>query len=279
MATTVDYQSAPALAGLEQIKRKQRDAWSAGDFAVVARHTVYPGELLCEAAGVRAGQRVLDVATGSGNAALSAARRGAMAAGVDYVPELLEWGRKRAAAEQVLVDFQEADCEALPLPDDSFDVVLSMFGAMFAPNHQRAADELVRVCRQNGRIALANWTPDGFWGQVFALQSKYIPPPAGLTAPTAWGIDDHLHDLFGDRVKLDRRQLRMADFNYVSAEDWLDFFATYFGPILKAFERLEESKQNEFARELKQLTEQFNCATDGGLVVRAEYLEIVMTKR
>ena len=245
----------------------------------MARHTVFPGELLCEAAEVGAGQRVLDVATGSGNAALSAVRRGALAAGVDYVPELLEWGRKRAAAEQVLVDFQEADCEALPLPDASFDIVLSMFGAMFAPNHQRAADELVRVCRQNGRIALANWTPDGFWGRVFALQSKYIPPVAGLTPPTAWGTEDHLHGLFGDRVRVDRCQSRNADFNYVSADDWLDFFATYFGPILKAFERLDEPLRNAFAAELKKLTEQFNCATDGGLVVRAEYVEVVMTKR
>ena len=279
MATTISYQTGATLADLEQIKRKQRDAWGAGDFAVVARHTVFPGELLCETADIRAGEHVLDVATGSGNAALSAARRGAMAAGVDYVPELLEWGRKRAAAEQVSVDFREADCEALPLPDASFDVVMSMFGAMFAPNHHRAADELVRVCRQNGRIALANWTPDGFWGRVFALQSKYIPPAPGWTAPTAWGTEDHLRSLFGDRVELDRSRLRSADFNYASADDWLDFFATYFGPILKAFERLGKYQRDAFAAELKQLTEQFNCANDGGLVVRAEYLEVVMTKR
>jgi SAM-dependent methyltransferase len=279
MTTTIGHQSQSVLADLEQVKRKQRDAWGAGDFAVVARHTVFPGELLCEAAEIRAGQRVLDIATGSGNAALSAARRGAQAVGVDYVPELLEWGRKRAAAEQVAVGFQEADCEALPLPDASFDVVISMFGTMFAPNHQRAADELLRVCGQNGRIALASWTPDGFWGRVFAIQSKFVPPPPGLTAPTAWGTESHLRSLFGDRAKLERSRSRYADFNYVSADDWLDFFATYFGPILKALEGLDGYQRDALAADLKELTEEFNCAGGGGLVVRAEYLEVVLTKR
>ncbi|UCD23473.1 MAG: methyltransferase domain-containing protein [Gemmatimonadota bacterium] len=278
MATTIEHQTRTASVDLERLKSKQREVWGAGDFAVVARHTVFPGELLCEAADVRAGKRVLDVATGSGNAALSAARRGAIVTGVDYVPELLDWGRKRAAAEQVAVDFEEADCEALPLANGSYDIVLSMFGAMFAPDQRRAADELVRVCCQNGRIALANWTPDGFWGRVFALQSKYIPPAAGLTPPTAWGKEDHLLRLLGGRVRVERCRLRYADFSYTSAEDWLEFFATYFGPILKAFERLDDHMRRAFAAELKDLTEQFNSATDGGLVVHAEYLEVVLTK-
>jgi ubiquinone/menaquinone biosynthesis C-methylase UbiE len=277
--TSTTSQQKPAASDLDRLKNVQRAAWGAGDFALVARHTVFPGELLCEAVNIRAGQRVLDVATGSGNAALSAARRGAEAVGVDYVPGLLEWGRKRSAAEQLTVEFREGDCEALPFPDSSFDVVLSMFGAMFAPDHQRAADELVRVCRPGGQIALTSWTPSGFWGRVFALKSKFIPPPPGLAAAVAWGTEDHLQGLFGNRVTVVRSQLRYADFSYVSADDWLDFFVTYFGPMLKAFEQLDEYQRDMFATELKKLADESNCAEDAGLVIRGEYREVVLTKQ
>ena len=278
MTSTTSQQRSTA-SDSDRLKSAQRDAWSAGDFARVARHTVYPGELLCEAVNIRAGCRVLDVATGSGNAALSAARRGAEAVGVDYVPGLLECGRKRSLVEQVDVEFKEGDCEALPFADSSFDVALSMFGSMFAPDHQRAADELVRVCRPGGQIGLASWTPSGFWGRVFALQSKFIPLPPGLTAPTAWGTEDHLSSLFGDRVTVVHHQLRHADFNYASADEWLDFFATYFGPVLKAFERLDGHQTDAFAAELKELADEFNCAENGGLVVRGEYREDVLMKQ
>lgn len=267
------------MTDFHEVKAAQRDAWSTGDFGVVARHTVFPGELLCESVDLRAEQRVLDVATGSGNVALSAARRGAHAVGVDYVPALLERGRQRAAAEQVSVLFQEGDCEDLPFSDDSFDVVFSLFGAMFAPNHQCSADELVRVCRSGGRIALACWTPEGFWGQVFALQSRFLPPPAGLTPPTAWGTEAHLRSLFGDRVRFDRVRTRIAHFRHGSADDWLEFFRTYFGPMIKAFGRLPDDRREAFEDDLRALASRFNCADDGTLVVTAEYLETVMTKR
>jgi SAM-dependent methyltransferase len=267
------------LTHLDRVKAHQQKAWGAGDFAVVARHTVFPGELVCEAADLRAGQRVLDVATGSGNAALSAARRGADTVGVDYVQSLLERGRQRASAEQVTVEFRDGDCEALPFPDDSFDVVLSVFGAMFAPNHQRTADELMRVCRPGGKIANVSWTPEGFWGQAFALRSKFLPPPPGLTPPTAWGREDHLRNLFGDRVSVDRAERRLTDFRHRSASDWLDFFRTYFGPMVIAFEQLSGAQRDEFAAELKTLAEEHNRADDGTLVIPAEYLEVVLRKR
>jgi ubiquinone/menaquinone biosynthesis C-methylase UbiE len=269
----------PVVADLDKVKAAQRAAWGSGDFAVVARHTVYPAEVLCEAVDLRAGQRVLDVATGSGNAALSAARRGAQAVGTDYVPALLERGRQRAAAEQVSVEFREGDCENLPFPDGSFDVVLSVFGAMFAPNHQRAADELVRVCRPGGKIANVSWTPEGFWGRAFGLRSKYLPPPNGLTPPTAWGTEDYLRSLFGDRVTIERAERRLTDFRYGSADDWLDFFRTYFGPMVKAFEQLDGDRRDAFAADLKDLAAQYNRADDGTLVIPAEYLEVVVTKR
>jgi ubiquinone/menaquinone biosynthesis C-methylase UbiE len=266
-------------ADLEKVKANQQAAWGAGDFAVVARHTVYPAEVLCETVDLRAGQRVLDVATGSGNAALSAARRGAVAVGTDYVPALLERGRQRAEAEQVAVEFREGDCENLPFPDGSFDVVLSVFGAMFAPNHQRAADELVRVCRPGGKIANVSWTPEGFWGRAFGLRSKYLPPPSGVRPPVAWGTEDHLRGLLGDRVTIQRAERRLTDFRYESADKWLDFFRRYFGPMVKAFEQLDGDRRDEFAAELKDLADQYNRADDGTLVIPAEYLEVVATKQ
>lgn len=264
---------------LERIKTAQRAAWGAGDFAVVARHTVFPAELLCEAVDLRAGQRVLDVATGSGNAALSAARRGADVVGVDYVPSLLVRGRQRAAAEQVAVEFREGDCEALPFPDNAFDVVLSLFGAMFAPDQQRAADELLRVTRPGGKIANASWTPDGFWGRAFGLKSRFIAPPAGVTPPTAWGTIERLRGLFGGRVTIEKVTRRTTDFRYVSADDWLSFFRTYFGPMLKTFEQLDADQGLAFARALKELAGEYNRAKDGTLVIPGEYLEVVLTKR
>lgn len=267
------------MTDLKQIKAVQQQTWATGDFAVVARHTVFAGELLCEAVDLRAGQRVLDVACGSGNAAISAARRGAQAVACDYVPELLECGRQRAAAEQVTVEFEEGDCENLPFPDGSFDAVLSLFGAMFAPDHQVAAQELLRVCRSDGKIANASWTPEGFWGRAFALQSKFLPPPAGLMPPTKWGTEEYLRDLFGDRVTFTRTKKRLTNFRHESVDHWLDFFRTFFGPMVKAFERLEGEQRDAFTTELKALAVEFNQADDGTLVIPGEYLEVVLSKR
>jgi SAM-dependent methyltransferase len=269
--------STPAV-DFDQVKATQKDTWGTGDFGVVARHTVWVGEVLCETVNLRAGERVLDVATGSGNAALSAARRGAVAVGVDYVPALLEQGRRRAVAEQVDVQFHEGDCERLEFPDASFDVVLSVFGVMFAPDQQRAADELVRVCRPGGRIGLACWTPSGFWGQMFKLQSSYLLPPAGVPSPIKWGTEEHLHALFGGRVEFDVCERKLTDFRHGSADDWVDFFKTHFGPIIKAFQRLKEAQRDAFAEEMRALANAHNRDAGGTLVVPGEYLEVVMTK-
>src|SRR3954471_22456803 len=179
------------------IKQRQQATWASGDFSVVASRIVFQAEQLCETADIQAGWRVLDVATGSGNAAIAAARRGCEAVGIDYVPALLQRGRIRAAAEQLDVRFVEGDAEDLRFPDASFDAVISISGVMFAPDHRRAAAELARVCRPGGRIALASWSPDGFIGDTFRVFSRYLPPAPGLQPPVAWGDDVYLQSLFG----------------------------------------------------------------------------------
>src|SRR5262245_53903781 len=184
----------------EAIKAKQRAGWEAGDYPRVGNTLQIIAELLVEAADVRAGQRAIDVACGQGNAALAAARRFAESTGVDYAPNLLAQGRERAMAEQLPVTFIEGDAEKLPVPDQSFELALSTVGVMFAPNHQRAADELVRVTAPGGKIALASWTPAGMVGQLFKTVSTWAPPPAGVQSPTLWGTEAHLYELFGDRV-------------------------------------------------------------------------------
>lgn len=269
----------PVLADLDRLKASQQKLWGAGDFSLIARHTVYPGEVLTETVDVHAGQRVLDVATGSGNVALSAARRGADVVGLDYVRSLLTRGRQRAAAEHLSIEFREGDCESIPFADESFDVVLSVFGAMFAPNHQQAADEIVRVTRTGGKIGNASWTPEGFWGQVFRLRSRYLPPPTGVIPATAWGNEDHLYHLFGDRVTVQRAQHRIADFRHRSVDEWLEFFGTYFGPMVKALEQLSAEEWDAFRADLRALAEEYNRADDGTLIIPAEYLETVLIKR
>jgi len=261
------------------IKQRQQQTWAAGDFARVATSLVIVGETLCEAVDLRAGSRVLDVACGSGTAALAAARRFCDVTGVDYVPALLERGRERAAAERLEVEFVEGDAEALPFGDASFDVVLSTFGVMFAPDQARAAAELLRVCRPGGTIGLANWTPEGRSGQVFRIAARYVPPPPGLAPPTRWGTDEGLRTLIGDGIRDLSIERRNFVSRYRSPEHWLAFFREYFGPTKRAFEAIDAAARESLAADLLDLMRQANQADDGTLVASSEYLEVVATRR
>jgi ubiquinone/menaquinone biosynthesis C-methylase UbiE len=263
----------------QAIKARQQTTWASGDYAMVGGTLVLVAETLCEAVDLRSGQKVLDVATGSGNTALAAARRFCDVTGVDYVPALLERARERAAAERLSVDFREGDAEALPFEDAAFDVVLSTLGAMFAPNQERAAAELTRVCRPGGTIGMANWTPEGFIGQLFTLTGAYVPPPAGLKGPVLWGTEDRVRELFADRVISLETARRTFTFRYGSAEHWLEFFRSYYGPTRKAFEVLDDARREAYARDILGLIARFNRSGDETMVVPSEYLEIVAVRR
>ena len=262
------------------IKTRQKAAWASGDYAVVGTTLQIVGESLCEAADLRAGQHVLDVAAGNGNATLAAARRWCEVTSTDYVPALLERGRERAAAERLHgIDFREADAEALPFDDASFDVVVSTFGVMFTPNPHRAADELQRVCRPGGKIGLANWTPDGFIGQLFKTMGRHVAPPAGVESPSLWGTQERLDALFGARAAAIDVARREFVFRYRSPAHWLDVFRTWYGPVLKAFASLDPAAQEALANDLLELVGKFNRATDGTVVMPSAYLEIVVTRK
>jgi ubiquinone/menaquinone biosynthesis C-methylase UbiE len=270
----------PASASLDlsSVKLRQQAAWSSGDYAIVGTTLQIVGESLCEAVDLRGGQRVLDVAAGNGNATLAAARRFADVVSTDYVSSLLERGRERAAAERLPVAFQEADAEKLPFADASFDVVLSTFGVMFTPDQQQAANEMLRVCRPGGKIGLANWTPQGFIGQLFKVIGKYAPPPPGVASPALWGTKPHLDTLFGDKAVVEGESRHFA-FRYKSPEHMLKVFRTYYGPVLKAFAAIDPNSQQSLEADILVLTEKFNAAEDGTVVVRSEYLEAVVTRK
>jgi SAM-dependent methyltransferase len=269
--------SSPAI-DLAAVKGRQQIAWSAGDYAVVGTTLQIVGESLCEALDLRAGERVLDVAAGNGNATLAAARRWCDVVSTDYVPALLERGRARASAECLAVQFEHADAENLPYADHSFDVVLSTFGVMFTPNQEKAATEMARVCRSDGRIGLANWTPTSLIGELFKLMGRYVPPAAGVKSPALWGTEARLRELFGDRVDSIAIEPRHFVFRYRSAAHWLEVFRTFYGPMQKAFGALDAAKQESLAADLIALAERFNRATDGSLVAPGEYLEVVITR-
>jgi len=266
----------PDFAG---IKAKQQATWASGDFAVIGTTLQIVGESLAEAVDVRANERVLDVAAGNGNATLAAARRFAQVTSTDYVPALLEKGKARADAEDLYVDFQVADAEALPFTDGSFDVVLSTFGAMFTPDHTLAAREMLRVTRDGGRIGLANWTPEGFVGQLFKVIGTYVAPPAGLKSPALWGTEPYIVALFGsqaDDIRCARKQFK---FRYRSTEHWIQIFRDFYGPTHKAFAALDVARRVSLVQELTALLERFNVAGPSSLVVPGEYLEVVIAKR
>jgi SAM-dependent methyltransferase len=264
---------------LTAVKSRQRATWSSGDYAVIGTTLTITGELLCEAVELRPGQRVLDVAAGNGNATLAAARRWGDVTSTDYVGALLDRGRARAAAEHLPVTFREADAEQLPFADRSFDTVLSVFGVMFTPNQEQAAQELLRVCRPGGKIGLANWTPQGFIGHVFRTIGKYIPSPPGTKPPALWGTEGRLKELFGDGISELRIERRLFVFRYRSAQHWLDVFRTYYGPILKAFAALDSVGQANLTRDLTDLLQRFNQGGTDMLAVPSEYLEVVATRQ
>jgi ubiquinone/menaquinone biosynthesis C-methylase UbiE len=268
----------PDEVNYEFVKKVQQQMWSTGDFAVLATGIVITGELLCESLDVSPGEKVLDVACGSGNGAISAARRAAVVTGLDYVPELLERGRERAAAERMEISFVEGDAEALPFDDGSFDVVLSTFGSMFAPDQQQAADELTRVCRSGGRIGMANWTPAGFVGQMFITIFKHAPPPVPIDPPLFWGLEPKVRELFGERVSSVELVPREVILRFQSPEHWLAVFTEYFGPLGVAMTRLGETGGPALAEDLLELARRENLAGDGALRIAAAYVEVLATR-
>jgi ubiquinone/menaquinone biosynthesis C-methylase UbiE len=264
---------APDLAAVTQV---QQGVWSQGDFAKIGALAQIVGERICETVDVIPGERVLDVACGAGNAATAAARCFAEVVGVDYVPGLLEAGRRRAAVDGLEVEFVEGDAQALPFGDASFDVVLSTFGAMFAPDQAKAANELLRVCRPGGRIAMANWTPEGL--VFFQVLAKHAPLPPGVDPPFLWGTEGRVRELFGDAISELRIEPRTFNFRYRSPEHWLEFFRAYFGPIMMAFARVGEEGAPALEADLLEVMREHNRAGESALVVPAEYVEVVAVR-
>lgn len=262
----------------EAMKARQHGAWSSGDYAVVGTTLQIVGEELCEALDIRAGQKVLDVAAGNGNVTLAAARRWCDVTSTDYVPALLVRGKVRADADGMNVTFKEADAEALPFGDGSFDVVVSTFGVMFTPNQDRAAAELARVCKRGGKIGLANWTPEGFIGRVFKTLGNYLPPPAGARSPALWGTEARLKEMFGASSSAIRAERRHFVFRYRSPEHFLDVFKSYYGPMLKAFAALDAANKQKLHQDLMALIGSLNRANDGTMVLPSEYLEVVISR-
>jgi ubiquinone/menaquinone biosynthesis C-methylase UbiE len=276
--TTATAPTAAPAPDLKVIKGRQQLTWASGDYSRVGNTLVIMAESLCEAVDLRAGQRVLDVASGSGNAALAAARRFCDVVATDYVPALLEEARARATADGLPMAFEVADAEQLPYPDASFDVVLSTLGVMFAPDHEQAARELLRTCRPGGKIGLVNWTPEGFLGDFFRTMGKHVPPPAGVRSPMLWGSEAHLRTLFGDGIAELTVTRRMFVFRQRSPRAWIDYMRTFYGPTFKAFEALDSDGRQALIADLEGLIARHNIADDGTMAVPAEYLEVVATR-
>ena len=268
-----------AIPDLAAIKHRQQAVWSTGDYAAIGTTLQIVGENLCEALDLRAGSRVLDVAAGNGNATLAASRRFCEVVSTDYVATWLAAGRARAEAEGLSVRFQEADAENLPFADASFDVVLSTFGVMFTPAQERAAAELARVCRPGGRIGLANWTPEGFIGQLFKIIGRYAPPAAGLPSPLLWGTHARLDALFGRTAKAIRAEPRQFTFRYRSPDHWLEVFRNWYGPVNRAFAAMDDATQAAFTLDIHELMARGNRSGDGTLVLPSEYVEVVIVRK
>lgn len=266
----IDYQA---------IKQRQQLTWASGDYAIVATQVNIVSELLCEAAELRAGQKVLDVATGSGNTALAAARRNCDVTGIDYVPQLLSRAQERAEAERLNVTLLEADAENLPFPNNSFDVVLSTFGAMFAPNQEQTAKELARVCKPSGKIGMVNWPKDTFIGKMLSFVSQLVPPPQGLKPVVLWGSEEHVREMFSDDISSLQLTRRTVMFRFNSVEHFLDTFLNFYGPTLKAYQSLDTHGKETMVRGLTDLINSYNQSGDNSVMLPFEYAEIVATKR
>ncbi|MHB2211562.1 class I SAM-dependent methyltransferase [Methylobacterium sp. CM6257] len=279
MTVVIDCRPPASVPDLNGIKIKQQLAWSSGDYAVVGTTLQIVGEQLAEAMDLRAGQAVLDIAAGNGNFTLAAARRWCDVTSTDYVEGLLDHGRLRAEAEGLAVKFQKADAEELPFADEAFDAVASTFGAMFSPDQSRTANEMLRVCRSGGRIGLANWTPDGFIGEMFKIIGSYRPPPAGLKSPALWGTREWIEKAFGAQASTLIAQSRHFVFRYRSAQHFLDVFRTYYGPMLKTFEALDATSQEALAQDIVELVGRFNRSGDASVVVPSAYLEVIVTRQ
>jgi len=269
----------PQTPDLAAIKGRQQKAWSSGDYGRVGVTLIVMAEMLAEAADLRSGARVLDVASGNGNASLAAARRFCEVTAIDYVPMLLEEGRKRAEAEGLAVDFMEGDAEELPFEDASFDVVISTLGVMFAPDQQKAAAELFRVVRPGGKIGLASWVPDGYIGDLFRTMGGYVPPPSGLKPPFRWGTEEGLEELLGEGVGSLQSRRRSLVWRFPSARHHVEFMRDLYGPLNKAFGALDEEQQEAFEGDLISLVERYNRSGDETMVVPSDYLEVVATRR
>ena len=261
----------------EAIKTKQQATWGSGDYGRIGVTLQLTGESLAEAMDLRAGQSVLDVAAGNGNVTLAAARRFCKVVSTDYVDDLLKQSEARAQAEGFSVDYRVADAEALPFDDNQFDNVVSTFGVMFAPDQPQSASELARVCRPGGKIGMANWTPNGFIGQLFKTIGKFVPPPAGVKSPALWGTHDFIHQNFADAADVSITEKQFV-FRYQSADHWLDLFRTFYGPVHKAFGALDNEKAEQLDADIRNVIDNLNVASDGTMVVPSDYLEIVVTK-
>ena len=264
---------------LGAIKQRQQATWASGDYHMIGTQIQIVSELLIEALDVHATERLLDVATGSGNAALAAARRGCDVVGVDYVPALLDRARRRTEAEGLDIAYVEGDAEALPFADGSFDVVSSVFGSMFAPDQERTASELARVCRPGGRIGVVAHTPEGFIGQLFKLNARHVAPPAGVRSPIEWGTEARLRELFGDAIADLRVEKRHYNFRASSPLDYVEYWRRFYGPTMKTFEAVGEAGREALERDLLDLIATFDRARDGTMIVPSEYLEAVIVKR
>ncbi len=266
------------LPDLAAVTQAQQQIWSQGDFAMVANLVPFPSEQLIESLEIVPGERVLDVASGSGNAALAAARRAwGNTVSSDYVPALLERGRERATAEGLAIEFVEADAQNLPFEDASFDVATSIFGAMFAPDQHRTADELLRVVKPGGRIGMGNWCPDSSVGEMFRTIAKHAPPPPGIDSPLLWGTEGRLRELFGEGISDLRVERRVSRQPFRSADHYIEFFRTYFGPIKTAFERVGTEGEQALYDDLKAVLEESNTAGERALVLESTYLEVIAT--
>src|SRR5262245_36901512 len=271
--------TATERADLSAVKARQQKTWASGDLAVVASRVVLVSEQLADAADLKAGWQVLDVACGTGNATLAAARCGTHVLGIDYVGQLLQVGRRRAAAEGLDVEFRLGDAEDLPVPDASFDAVLSVFGTMFAPDQQRTADEIVRVTRPGGTVGLASWTPDGFVGEMFGVIARHVPGPPGIDSPMLWGTEQHLASLFGEAATDIRSVQRTFTFRFTSPEMFVADYRRWYGPTIKAFEALDEDGRAALAADLADLARRWDRNHGGSIAIPATYLESILTLR